>query len=47
MRRFVLGTVAASGAAYAAHRLARKMHTHCQEMMRSHCGDRSTYGEQH
>lgn len=41
MKRLVLGAAAAGGAAFALRHLARKahkIHEHCREMMRDHCG---------
>ena len=44
MKRLAFGAAAAGGAAFALHHLApkvREMHTHCREMMRTHCGGAS------
>ena len=41
MKRLVFGAAAAGGAAFALRHLARKahrMHEHCREVMRDHCG---------
>lgn len=42
MKRLVIGAAAAGGAAFAVSRLARKgrkLHDHCRDVMRDHCGD--------